>query len=247
MGFSWDCGRFFISGTNGKMTIDPAILTKYPKARVEEAIALLTYKHVDPMPKTEIPGVPTLYIFRHGETSDNANFLFSGWRDADLTEKGVEQAKVLAEKMKDKNVQMLISSDLKRAVRTMEIAMSLNPSAKRLEIIQDPRIRERKYGDLQGTSKLLLQLENPELAHLDRRGYDHVPPNGESLAMVVERVTDFIEDITAKMRQFQINVAVSCHGNSIRGFRQYFGHLTNEQTAALETSLAQDYAAYAIK
>jgi bisphosphoglycerate-dependent phosphoglycerate mutase len=42
-------------------------------------------------------------------------------------------------------------------------------------------------------------------------------------------------------------VAVSAHGNSIRGFRKYFEHLTDEQTALVETPLGQDYAAYSIQ
>jgi bisphosphoglycerate-dependent phosphoglycerate mutase len=46
---------------------------------------------------------------------------------------------------------------------------------------------------------------------------------------------------------YKMNVAVSCHGNSIRGFRQVFENLTNEQTALIESPLAQDYAAYSIK
>jgi bisphosphoglycerate-dependent phosphoglycerate mutase len=48
------------------------------------------------------------------------------------------------------------------------------------------------------------------------------------------------------MKQFRINVAVSAHGNSIRGFRKYFEHLTDAQTSEIETPLGQDYAAYSI-
>jgi bisphosphoglycerate-dependent phosphoglycerate mutase len=49
------------------------------------------------------------------------------------------------------------------------------------------------------------------------------------------------------MTMYKMNVAVSCHGNSIRGFRQIFEGLSNEQTALIETPLGQDYAAYNIR
>ena len=227
--------------------IDPAILQKYPKEKIDEAIAFLTYKNTAVMPKEELQGVPTLYVFRHGQTTDNAEMVFSGWRDVDLTEKGVRQAEELAEKLKNKKVDMLVVSDMKRALHTMEIAISKNEVAKKLVILKDSRIKERCYGDLQGTSKLLLQLENPTLSHDYRRSYDVIPPNGESIEMVVKRVQEFIDEIIPRMKAFNINVAVSCHGNSIRGFRQHFEHLTNEETATLESPLGQDYLAYAVK
>lgn len=220
---------------------------KYGKQKVEEAISYLSYKNAQELPKDENPNYPILYVFRHGQTVDNANFIFSGWRDSDLTDKGIEQAKILAEKLKNKNIKMLIASDQIRSIKTMQIGVSLNTQAKDLEIIKDPRIKERKYGDLQGESKLLMQLENPSLLHEYRRSYSMVPPNGESLEMVVKRVNDFIHETMPLMKATGINVAVSCHGNSIRGFRKYFEGLTEEETALVETPLAQDYAAYSIK
>lgn len=219
----------------------------YGKQQVDDAIAYLSYKKASELPKDENPNFPILYVFRHGQTVDNANFVFSGWRDSDLTEKGMQQAQTLAEKMKTKKVSMLVASDQIRAIKTMQIAMALNSEAANLEIIKDPRLKERCYGDLQGESKLEMQLKNPDLLHEYRRSYKMVPPSGESLEMVVARVNEFISEILPKMKEFKINVAVSCHGNSIRGFRKFFEGLTDEETASVETPLAQDYAAYSIK
>src|SRR3989344_4772552 len=123
--------------------IDPAILQKYPKEKIDEAIAFLTYKNTAVIPKEELQGVPTLYVFRHGQTTDNAEMVFSGWRDVDLTEKGVRQAEELAEKLKNKKVDMLVVSDMKRALHTMEIAISKNEVARKLVILKDSRIKER--------------------------------------------------------------------------------------------------------
>ncbi len=220
---------------------------KYGKDKVDEAIKYLTYKNVDPLPKDENPNYPILYVFRHGETQDNADMLHSGWRDVDLTENGVKQAEILAESLKDKKFDILVASDLIRAIKTMEIAVSKNEHAKTLEIIKDPRIKERSYGDLQGKSKLEFYLENPELSDKYRRSYSTVPPNGESMEMVIKRVNEFLDEILPLMREHKLNVAISCHGNSIRGIRQRFEGLTDEETAHIETPLGRDYAAYSIK
>jgi broad specificity phosphatase PhoE len=220
---------------------------KYTKEQIQEGIDFITYKKVVELPKNECPDKPILYVFRHGQTVDNANFIFSGWRDAELTDNGRKQAHVLAEKMKDKKIGMLIASDQIRAVDTMKLAMASNPFAVNLDIIKDKRLRERCYGDLQGTSKLVAYLKNPEQLKEERRSYTFLPPNGESIEIVCKRVYEVIEEILPKMHEFKINVAVSCHGNSIRGFRRYFEHLNDFDTAHVETPLAQDYAAYCIE
>ena len=224
-----------------------ALYKKYGKDKVDKAIAYLSYQDAKPLPKDEGGRYPILYVFRHGQTEDNANFLFSGWRDSDLTQKGVEQALELAPKLKDKKIALLFASDQIRSIKTMQLAMSQNEIAKKLEINEDPRIKERCYGELQGRSKLIIQLENPQLLLEYRRSYTKAPANGESIKIVVERVYDFIEDLLPKVKEFHTNVAISCHGNSIRGFRKYFENLSDEETCEIETPLGQDYAAYTVK
>ncbi len=224
-----------------------AFYAKFPKDQVDKAVDYLSYHNAKPLPKDENPAYPILYVFRHGQTVDNADFTFCGWRDPDLTEKGEQQAKVLAEKLRDKKLHMLVTSDQIRSIKTMELAVSLNDYAKKLEIHKEPRIKERCYGDLQGQSKLEVQLTNPELLLDYRRSYDKKPPNGESIADVVKRVKSFIDEIVPLMKMYKMNVAVSCHGNSIRGFRQLFEHLSDEETAEIESPLGQDYAAYSVR
>ena len=227
--------------------IDEKLLKKFPKEQIEEAMRLLAYHNAPELPKEESDTLPTMYIFRHGQSEDNAEFSFSGWRDPGLTQKGIEHAEVLAEKIKDKKLQMLISSPQKRAIETMKIAISKNPYAKKLEITTDDRIKERSYGELQGKSKLLAQLENPKLLETERRSFDYVLKGGESIEMVCKRVADFCDSIIPIIKETGVNVAISCHGNSIRGFRRYFEKLSDAETASIETPLAQDYAAYIIK
>ncbi len=229
------------------VNLDPAIYKKHPKEEVEKAIELLTYKNISPMVKEESQAEPTIYVFRHGQSTDNEAFIFSGWRDVHLTELGKQQAQVLAEKLKTKKLDMLISSDQIRTIETMQIAVALNDYAKNREIYKDKRIRERSYGDLQGTSKLEMFFTNPELLHEYRRSYTKKATNGESLEDTVKRVESFCAEITPLMKIHKLNVAVSCHSNSMRALRKYFEHLTIEQTCAEEDPLGQDYCSYIVK
>lgn len=225
----------------------PKFYDKYGKEKVDEAIKHLTYHHTTPLPKDESADTPILYVFRHGQSKDNLDLLFSGWRDIDLTEEGIKQAEILSEKLKDKKIQVLISSDQKRTYKTMQIALSKNSGARSLEIIQDRRLRERSYGDWQGTSKLLMRLENPEGLAEVRRGWTKPAPNGESLEMVDKRVNELLDEIIPYMKAHKVNVAIACSGNSIRPIRKRFENLTEEEASHIETVLAQDYAAYAIR
>jgi len=219
---------------------------KYGQDIVDKAIEKLNYKEVTTMPKNENPDFPILYVFRHGQSEDNAKMIFSGWRDAKLTQLGIKQALDLAEILKDKKIDYLISSDQIRAIDTLKYAISLNLQAKNLEIHTDKRIRERSYGELQGTSKLDLFLQNEELCNEYRRSYTKRAANGESLEDVVLRVEDFINDLIPMMKESQINVAISCHGNSIRGFRKYFEKLNPDEVSKIETPLGSDYISYNI-
>lgn len=225
----------------------PSLEDEHTKEKVDDAIHFLTYRDVEELPKEEDSNFPILYVFRHGETQDNAQMIFSGWRNVGLTDTGVKQAEVLSEKIADKKIDKLYASDMIRAIDTMKIGVSKNPNAKDLEIHEDRRLRERNYGDWQGYSKLEKHLEDPEMLHGIRRGYDDEPPHGESLHDTVNRVHEFMDELLEEMREKKINVAISCHGNSIRGIRQYFEKLSNEDAALIETPLGQDYAAYTIK
>jgi 2,3-bisphosphoglycerate-dependent phosphoglycerate mutase len=225
----------------------PKLITKSDVDKEQEAKDLLNYKDVDELPKEESDEYPTIYIFRHGQTEDNKEFIFSGWREAKLTEEGKKQAEILAEKLKNIKFDRLISSPQIRAIETMKYAMSLNESAKNLNIETDERIKERSYGDFTGKSKLEIQLSNPEELKKIRRDYDYIPPNGEGIDMVCKRVSDFCDNLVTQVKGTKVKIAISCHGNSMRGFRKYFEHLSNEQTSEIETPLGQDYAAYVIK
>jgi len=116
--------------------------------------------------------------FVHGATRDNERGCSTGWNDEALTELGEVQNQETKDKMGDKEFDVIFSSDLKRAA---ESAKAIFPGR---EIMQDERLRECNYGDLNGADEKLVVYE------------DHIAvpfPNGEALADVEKRIKDFCE------------------------------------------------------
>ena len=87
-----------------------------------------------------------LFAVRHGETQWNVIGKQQGHLNSPLTDTGIKQAQGLAEGLSEKNIDVIYSSDLGRALQTTEIIAT----TLRLEIHQDPRLRERHLGSMQG-------------------------------------------------------------------------------------------------
>ncbi len=196
------------------------------------------------LPKAESPDNPEIIVFRHGQTHDNINKIFSGWRDSELTDVGLEQAEILADKLKGKRIDLCITSPLIRSKKTAEIALKYHEG---VVYEEDPRIIERNYGTLTGMSKEKLMKENPELAIRYRRSYDFPPPQGESYKMVEKRVFEFCNELVKRVKEQNLNVVICCHGNSMRAIRKYFEKLSLIDTLTVENPLGKDFAMYVIK
>lgn len=185
----------------------------------------------------------TIYLFRHSESVDNRNKIFSGWRDSKLTAKGLSQARQIARKLRHKHIDLAFTSDLTRAIQTLDEVLKFH---KGVPVIVDARLRERDYGRLTGTSKVAFEKKNPKLYAIYHRSYNKGPPKGESFKDVNERVAPFIKDLLHIVKAYKVNVAISAHGNSIRPLRKHFEHLTITQMRKIEN--AQDkYWAYRVK
>jgi 2,3-bisphosphoglycerate-dependent phosphoglycerate mutase len=182
-----------------------------------------------------------LFVFRHAETTDNSRNLFSGWRDPDLTPKGLLQAQEIAEQLEKDEIHYAFTSHLKRARKTLEIVLHKHPP---IPVFTDDRLIERCYGLLQGKSKRKVADERPEWFVQVHRGYSFPPPEGESLEMVEKRTLPFLAQIKEWLRQNPGNVAISCHGNSLRPIRRVFEHLSLKQMLQIENpqNHAIDYA-----
>jgi 2,3-bisphosphoglycerate-dependent phosphoglycerate mutase len=172
-----------------------------------------------------------LFVFRHAETTDNSNDVFSGWRDPDLTSKGLLQAQEIAQQLEQEKIDYAFTSHLLRAQRTLDIVLKLHP---KVPVFIDDRLIERCYGMLQGKSKKEIAAEKPEWFAKVHRGYDFPPPEGESMKMVESRTLPFVMQLEGWLRQNPGNVAISCHGNSMRPIRRVFEHLSLKQMLHLE-------------
>ena len=87
-----------------------------------------------------------LLLVRHGETVDNVNQIMQGQTQGELTQKGVQQAEELAQQMADEQIDVFVSSDLKRSIDTCTIIAQKHG----LPVVQTPLLRERDWGGFTG-------------------------------------------------------------------------------------------------
>lgn len=159
-----------------------------------------------------------IVVVRHGETEWNAEKRIQGHLDIDLNDVGRQQAVAVAERLSgESNISAIYSSDLKRALET---AQTIASRCGGLEVIQDPNLRERHLGDLQG----LVYSEAPKIKtkayeSLQSHGRDvEIPGGGESLNQLYERCTASLQTIASKHRGER--VVVVTHGGVIRALHQ---------------------------
>ena len=112
---------------------------------------------------------------RHGETVDNARQLMQGQTQGELNENGVLQAKALSEQWRNRVIDAVISSDLKRAVDTAAVIAAPHG----LEVMTTSLLRERDWGDF--TGRYIPDLKN-----------EPWPENVESLENLLSRAGEFI-------------------------------------------------------
>ena len=87
-----------------------------------------------------------ILLVRHGETVDNARQIMQGQTQGELNEQGRRQAREVADRLKDEPVDVVLSSDLRRAVQTAEIIARPHLHAVRTT----PLLRERDWGSFTG-------------------------------------------------------------------------------------------------
>lgn len=122
--------------------------------------------------------VHRLVIVRHGESSWNQENRFCGWFDADLSEKGMEEAKRGAQAIKEAGMKFDVcyTSVLKRAVKTLWTIME-GTDQMWLPVIRTWRLNERHYGGLTGLNKAeTAEKHGEEQVKIWRRSFDIPPP-----------------------------------------------------------------------
>jgi 2,3-bisphosphoglycerate-dependent phosphoglycerate mutase len=177
----------------------------------------------------------SLVLVRHGESEWNKLNLFTGWRDVDLSEKGVEEARQAGRLLKDAGLRFDIAftSALKRAQRTLDLILD-EMGQTGLETVKDQALNERDYGDLAGLNKDDARKRwGEEQVHIWRRSYDIAPPGGESLKDTAERVLPYYDAQIWPQVQAGKNVIVAAHGNSLRALVMKLDRLSREELLQL--------------
>jgi len=177
-----------------------------------------------------------LVLVRHGQSEWNKKNLFTGWKDVDLTEQGIAEARRAGRSVKSEGLSFDIAytSELIRAQKTLDLMLEEAGQAG-LETVRDQALNERDYGDLTGLNKDDAREKwGKEQVHIWRRSYDVPPPGGESLKDTAARVLPYyigriLPDVLGGKR-----VVVSAHGNSLRALMMVLDGLSREEVTGLE-------------
>lgn len=175
-----------------------------------------------------------LVLVRHGQSDWNLKNLFTGWKDVDLTDTGVNEARAAGKRLKAQGLQFGIAftSALKRAQRTLDLM--LEELGQTIPVIRNQALNERDYGDLSGLNKDDARKKwGEEQVHIWRRSYDVAPPNGESLRDTAARVLPYyIQEILPRVMRGE-RVLVAAHGNSLRALVMVLDRHTTESITRL--------------
>ena len=166
-----------------------------------------------------------ILLIRHGQSEWNKLNLFTGFKNVELSEQGIEEANKAGQNFKKLNLtfDLVFTSELKRAQDTAKIILEnldqLDDLNSKSKIIESFNLNERDYGDLTGLDKKeTAEKFGDEQVHKWRRGYSDQPPNGESLEDVVNRVKIYFDsDILPSINNSENNnILIAAHGNSLR-------------------------------
>ena len=173
----------------------------------------------------------TLVLVRHGQSEWNLQNLFTGWKDPDLSDQGIAEARAAGQRLKARGLRFDIAytSVLTRAQHTLTLILE-ELGQQGLETIRDQALNERDYGELTGLNKDDARKKwGEEQVLIWRRSFDVPPTGGESLRDTLARALPYY------MYQIQPHVLagrtvlVAAHGNSLRALIMALEGLTREQ------------------
>ena len=210
----------------------------------------------------------TLVLLRHGESEWNALNLFTGWYDADLTEKGSDEAAHAGRLMDTAaiGVDVLHTSLQVRAIRTANLALD-QMGLLWLPVRRSWRLNERHYGALQGKDKKQTSAEfGADQVKIWRRSYDTPPPPvamsdphhprndpryaglpldvlpaSECLADVLDRMLPYFYDGIMPDLQAGKRVLVAAHGNSLRALVKHLKGISDTDISELNIPTGQPW------
>ena len=202
-----------------------------------------------------------LILIRHGQSQWNLENRFTGWYDAELTEKGIEEAKKAGLLIKELGLSFnfCFSSFQQRAIKTLENIL-LTSELQIPNIIKAWQLNERHYGALQGLNKSeTAKKHGDKQVMIWRRSYDTPPPpqdkndpnhpsnldiyknidsklipDSESLKDTYNRTIPYYLDNIEPLLKKSENIIISAHGNSLRALCKKIFEISNARIVELE-------------
>ena len=177
-----------------------------------------------------------LVLIRHGQSEWNKKNLFTGWKDPELTEQGIEEAIQAGNQLKQSNIKfdVMFTSDLFRAQETGRLILEQMNQAV-IATIKDQSLNERNYGELAGLNKDDARKKwGEEQVHIWRRSFDVPPPGGESLKNTAERVLPYFESKILPEVIKGKNILIAAHGNSLRALVMKLEDISPDEIVKLE-------------
>ncbi len=172
-----------------------------------------------------------LVLVRHGQSEWNEKNLFTGWRDPDLTQKGMDEARAAGKALAATGLQfdLAYTSKLQRAQKTLALLLG-EQGQTGLETIENQALNERDYGDLAGLNKDDAREKwGADQVHIWRRSFDTPPPGGESLKDTAERVLPYYEMAILPQLKAGKTVLIAAHGNSLRALLMQLEGLSRDE------------------
>ena len=173
----------------------------------------------------------SLVLVRHGQSEWNLKNLFTGWRDPDLSELGIKEARAAGQRLKTRELKfdVCFTSALTRAQHTLKLILEeLGQTG--LPETRDQALNERDYGELTGLNKDDARLKwGEEQVLIWRRSYDVPPPGGESLKDTLARSLPYYMHMIQPDVLSGKSVLVVAHGNSLRSLIMAIEGLTPQQ------------------
>ena len=184
-----------------------------------------------------------LILVRHGQSEWNRQNLFTGWRNPDLTEQGVREARNAGKALKAEGIRFDIgfTSELMRAQKTCSLLLDEQGQTD-LEVIRNVALNERDYGDLSGLNKDDAREKwGEDQVHIWRRSYDTPPPGGESLKDTAERVLPYFNAEIMPHIHAGESVLVAAHGNSLRALVMVLDVLSEDEVTGVNIATGEPY------
>ena len=177
-----------------------------------------------------------LVLVRHGQSEWNEKNLFTGWKDPNLTKKGIGEAIEAGKLLKAKNMKfdLMYTSNLTRAQETGRLILE-EMNLANITIEKDQSLNERNYGDLAGLNKDEARKKwGDEQVHIWRRSFYVPPPGGESLKNTAERVLPYFHKNIMPEVKKGLDILIAAHGNSLRALVMELENISSNEIVNLE-------------